>query len=231
MRQQKSNIAAQAGFTIVELMVATLVFSVILVVITSGIISFTQGYYKGINSSATQNAARNVANTIARNLEYGGGEDNLFPVTVSGNNYALCIGDSLIDYNLGGQLGTPGNTYGVYTATHPVGSCPVYPPGAQGNELLGPNMRVTNLSVKKVSGVSGNLYSINIGVAYGDIDLLCDKSITPGTSGSCSPTDTTHNGDIDWANHGKTVICKGGKSSRFCAVSHLSTQVSSRFKP
>jgi len=46
----------QSGFTLVELMIATMVFSVILLVITYGVVRFTNSYYKGLNSSTTNSA-------------------------------------------------------------------------------------------------------------------------------------------------------------------------------
>ena len=52
--------SSQSGFTIVELMIATLVFAMVLLVITVGVMSFTRAYYRGINQSNTQRVARAV---------------------------------------------------------------------------------------------------------------------------------------------------------------------------
>lgn len=234
MKFNRRSPLGEAAFTIVELMIATLIFSVILVIITTGIIHFTTDYYKGINTSATQTAARNIAAIIAQNLQYGGGKDDYKPNTAGGNNRYICIGSVRMDYNLGNQLtkGAPGNDYGVVITAD---NCGHGYTGATTKEYLGPNMRVTNLDVTQISGAS-NLYKISVGVAYGDIDLLCARSRASGTAGSCSSTSTTSSlnwglADATYGTEGASVTCKSGKGSQFCAVSHLNTQVVSRFAP
>lgn len=62
----------QEGFTVVELMIATLVFSVILTVITMGVLSFRNRYYKAVNASTTQNTTRTVIDTDkVRLIQFG----------------------------------------------------------------------------------------------------------------------------------------------------------------
>jgi prepilin-type N-terminal cleavage/methylation domain-containing protein len=67
-------IRRQDGFTVVELLIATVVFTMVLLVITSGVTHFTHAYYKGVHQSSTQTTSRNVINTIAQNIQYGGGK-------------------------------------------------------------------------------------------------------------------------------------------------------------
>ncbi|MGH7240712.1 MAG: PilW family protein [Candidatus Saccharimonadales bacterium] len=221
----KARTLHSGGFTIVELMVATLVFSVILVVITSGVIHFTAEYYKGVNTSATQTVARNITNIIAQNLQYGGG-----PGVYDGTNAAagyVCVGSTRIDYNVGHQF-TGSGDYGVVVSAD---SCShTYPPaaGSQPKEYLAPNMRVTNVGVTPVPGTL--LYKISVGVAYGDPDLLCATNVVPAiNSGGCSPTQSVPATPAWWAAHGAFVGCKGGAGSQFCAAAHLNTEVVSRF--
>lgn len=227
MMRREHVASNRAGFTIVELMVATLVFSVILVVITSGVIHFTTDYYKGVNTSATQTAARNIANIIAQNLQYGGGEDT-YDGSQAASGY-ICVGATRIDYNLGHQLNKgPAPDYGVLVSAD---NCShAYPPlaGSQPKEYLGPNMRVTNINVTQVSGATNNLYKISVGVAYGDDDLLCFQS---GTAGLCSSAPGSLGGVSanQWNTNGKSVRCRSGAGSQFCAIAHLSTEVVSRF--
>src|SRR5262249_25193419 len=71
----------QAGFTIVELMVATLVFSTILIVITYGVLSFTRAYYNGVTNSTTQDTARNIISTISQAVEFNGSGINVTPTS------------------------------------------------------------------------------------------------------------------------------------------------------
>jgi hypothetical protein len=221
----------QAGFTIVELLIATVVFTLVLLVITSGVVHFTHAYYKGVHQSATQTTSRNVTNTIAQNLQYGGGKNNYnpgLPIDADKNDF-ICIGDIQIDYELGAQLGKDSN-YGVLVSTiNPATGCRAYNIGQSGRELLAPNMRLTNLKVENV----GNVYTITAGVAYGDLDLLCFRSVAPSTSqGGCDKTALPFSAftDANWYTDGTTVSCRNDNSSEFCAVSHLSTSVVARFE-
>lgn len=231
---------AQAGFTIIELLVATLVFSVILVVITSGIIHFTENYYKGLHESSTQTTARNVMNVISQNLQYGGGADAYITNTdtTGETDKYICIGSVQINYKIGPQLGSDG-TYGVVvSAVDPLAGCGAYRPGiTKGKELLAPKMRLANLCVNNCSGAtSGSLYTVNVGIVYGDVDLLCARKITPastsqGGCGSGAPAFVA--GDYSLWNDpvvGASIGCKGGSGSQFCAASRLSTQIVARFK-
>lgn len=224
MMSLKRTSPDKTGFTIVELMVATLVFSIILVVITSGVIHFTADYYKGVNTSATQTAARNVANIIAQNLQYGGGKNAFTPNTATGTARYICVGGTQIDYQLGAQLSSGGGGYGAFVWKGPCGG--THPAGSAGTEYLGPNMRVTNINVTPVTGTT--LYKVSVGVAYGDDDLLCFQA---GVAGRCSsaPGSLTSVLPSQWDTQGKTVRCRPGAGSQFCATAHLNTEVVSRF--
>lgn len=70
--QNKTSHTKQAGFTIVELMIAISVLSVVLLLTTVGIVRVGEAYYKGITQANTQQAARNILNDIVENIEYGG---------------------------------------------------------------------------------------------------------------------------------------------------------------
>ncbi len=78
------------GFTVIELMIATIVFAVILLVVTAGVLQFTRQYYKGINSSNTQAAARAIIDDMTRAIQFNGGDIN--PLTYSGKPAGYCIG-------------------------------------------------------------------------------------------------------------------------------------------
>jgi hypothetical protein len=90
-------------------------------------------------------------------------------------------------------------------------------------------MRLTNLQVVP----SGNTYTITAGVAYGDLDLLCFRSVIPSTGlGGCDPTAQPYGSYTvaDWYQNGSTVSCHTGNSAEFCAVAHLTTSVVARFE-
>lgn len=227
----RSTGSDQSGFTIIELMIASLIFAVILVVITSGIISFTARYYKGIHSSETQTVARNLMDIIAQQLEYGnGGTSNTLVQGATGTDRFMCIGTTQINYQLGAELGQPGNTYGVIVSTkQPTAVCGATP-GTSAREMLGTNMRLTNLAVSQTPGGVSSLFTISAGVAYGDTDLLCDSSLPTNVAGGCDPTRAALNyDDSQWAAQGQFINCRPGGASQFCAFSHLSTEVAARF--
>lgn len=193
----------EAGFTIIELMIASLVFSVILVVITVGITSFTRSYYKGVRSSAVQNRARTVVDTVAQSIEFSG-----TTITPTGTNNHFCTGGKVFSFSPGVRYtGTvSAANRGLYQQDLPAGgSCPASAPApTNGRELLEPNMRVSNMVVRPVTGAgTTNMYQIVLRIAYGEDDLLNNPT---GTNASC---------DLR-------------TGSQFCAVSELSTIVQKR---
>jgi prepilin-type N-terminal cleavage/methylation domain-containing protein len=206
--------ATASGFTIIELMIATAVFAVILLVITVGVLSFTKSYTRGTNASKTQDVARRALTDIAQNIKFSGGD----VAALSGANGGYCVGTTRYSFVTGYQLAqsdfgsghkTPhvlvrdsGNTctsehaQPLRGATHSL--------AAGSTELLSPHMRLTQLNISKL-GSSSQAYKVTIGVAYGDDDLLTART-------------------------GSHVHCKIQTGSQFCAVSNLSTTVVQRLK-
>lgn len=58
------------GFTLVELMIATSIFSVILLLLTFGLLGIGQNYYKGRNSVRTQDTARRIMDEISQAIQF-----------------------------------------------------------------------------------------------------------------------------------------------------------------
>lgn len=217
----------QTGFTIVELMIATLVFSVILLVITYGVLRFTSAYYKGVNSSTTQDTARSVMDTVSQAIQFSGTQ--IVPtdgIGGTGGGY-FCAGGQIYVFKTGvpydGAAPTASQP-GLYV-TADNGSCNfaavTY---GTGKELLGKNMRLVYLSV---NNLSGQTYTVSVRLAYASgggavdgNDLLCAPTAQPG---SC--TSATVLTDAQLAAAGNDVICKLQTGSQFCAVSALSTTV------
>lgn len=209
MRKNNNHIydQRQGGFTIVELMIASLVFSVILVVITVGVTSFTRSYYKGVRSSAVQNRTRTIVDTIAQSIEFSGAA-----ITPTGSNNYFCTGGKLFSFTQGvrytGGAATAANRGLFQEDMATGGACPASAPNpasaVNGLELLEPNMRVAKLVVQPVTGSGAtNMYQIILRVAYGDDDLLNNPTATDAS-------------------------CKLQAGSQFCAVSELSTIVQKR---
>ena len=194
------------GFTIVELLIATLVFSVILLAVTVGIIQITRVYYKGINEANTQDTARGVMDTISQAIQFSGSAVSATQSSAPGASTSFCIDNQQFSYILGYQLvesspGTNQTTKALWQST--TSGCTGNPgAAASGLELLSPKMRLSNLTVSQVNG-DPNIWKVSVRVVYGDDDLLNN------------PTSTT-------------ASCKGDTGQQFCSVSELTTTVVKR---
>ncbi len=168
----------QSGFTIIELMIATVVFSVVLLVFLSAFIKISELFYKGVNMSRTQEIARDVLNNISNDVQFY----RQTPYTAQIKNGWFCIGDHRYAFNLHSQVGSSG-TYGI--AKQLVTGCPgpgtfTVPSTCNGTdasncqELLDDGMEINGLSLKCLEGFCN--VSINV-IFYGS-----DKSVlySPG---------------------------------------------------
>lgn len=239
MKRQRRTIRYQAGFTIVELMIATMVFSVVIFIITAGVLTFTHSYYRGVTSSTTQNTARGIMDAISQAIQFSGKtvvETNLTTdPTADPYNGFFCAGDYVYMFSLGKQLPDSPirGDWGLYRATKPVAdTCAALGgPTSDGTELLGPHMRVANISVAPASGspAGSRLYTVSIRLAYGDSDLLCSPAINGTLKGGCQKGAISYDPDDIW--YASDMTCKSQTGSQFCAVSALSTTVFQRVKP
>lgn len=207
----------QGGFTIVELMIATAVFSILIVVITAAILQFTKQYYRGVIANRTQTTARNIMDDLTRSIQFNGGQ-----VYELSDNNGYCIGDTK-RYSVARnrQVRTTGAVAARHQAAHGLVSdkvtvCntstsslgvatlpPALPTANNARELLGENMRVTKFTITS----SGGFYVINLRVVYGDDDFLT-------TVADPNPNPT----------------CKSTSGSHFCAVAELTSTVKKRVK-
>jgi len=203
------------GFTIIELLVATTVFAVVLLAITYGLLQIGRTYYKGITTSKTQQTARNIMDDISRNIQFSSAPPNISAATTSGGVGRVCIGDIRYTYILDRQLvdSSPNSDQSLHVLVKDSS------PGCTSNrnlssavtgtdqELMDPSMRLSKLSVQSV-GSTNNLWKIDITVLSGERDLLQDSS---------SPAD----GIMD-----KCADVRNG--TQFCAGATLSTVVQQR---
>ena len=212
MSIKKSNLAA--GFTIVELMIATLVFSVILVVVTYGVLRFTNAYYKGINSSTTQDTARNILDTVSQAIQFSG--STISPGGTNAGVSYFCAGGDVFIYRQGikydSSTSISASNPGLYMVTSPsaLGCSVVGASYTAGKQLLGTNMRVSALSIAP-SASGPLLWDVQLRLAYGDNDLLVNPANGADLTGSAP-----------------NVQCGLRTGSQFCSVSVLTTTVQQR---
>lgn len=227
---------AQSGFTIVELLIATTVFGVVLLLATMGLIQVGKTYSKGINSSDTQGAARAIVDDVAQAIQFSGGGINLPAdagawkvnwTTAGGDPVTsqvkfFCTQEKRYIYVAGPELTDTNHVFmsddkGIGKGCPTPGSWP-----ADATELFRPNMRVSKFKINGNQG-SPSLYNIEVRVVFGDDDLIC----SPGQN-NCSGNTETDFGPPDVATMPEDLACKTTVGSQFCGFSELSTSVQKR---
>lgn len=211
---RKRRTSSSRGFTVIELLVATGVFAVVLIVVTSGILQVSRLYYKGVNQANTQNVVRSITDTISQSIQFGGGD--VVPTTGGAATptapKVFCVGNTRFTYDLGWQVVDNSPNASKHQAYHGLvqdnfAGCSstttqaLNTSSVLGRELLAPNMRLSKLNIVDLGA---NLYRIEVRVIYGDDDLLN------------APNDPT-------------TSCIGGRAgTQFCTISELNTVVTKR---
>jgi prepilin-type N-terminal cleavage/methylation domain-containing protein len=198
---------SQSGFTLVELLIATTVFSVILIAASASLIQIGRMYNKGVISSRTQQAARSVSDALTQSIQFSNGEVIAFDPVANKPvpTQVLCLGTVRYTFVLNaqqnnevpqGQYNTPQyprqikhalwkdqmSTAGAcqdanstdtpnLTLDNPGGN------GTNGSDLLSQGMRLSSLNVSPTS--NPNLFTVEVGVLYGDNDLLAPNDQNP----------------------------------------------------
>ncbi len=123
---KKATITNQKGFTLVELMIATTVFSVILLGATTAVIQIGRMYYKGVIASRSQETARRVIDEISRAIQFNSGEITN-PLDGTGQTLvvqqgagtkigvsSVCVGTTRFTYALNAQVVDDSSIDGYY---------------------------------------------------------------------------------------------------------------------
>lgn len=217
----------QSGFTIVELLVALTVFSLVLLLCLVALIQIGRMFYKGISLSRTQEVARSIATDINNDLVLSKGIVEVG--SDAGSNLSwYCISGHRYTYELGKKLGTDA-TAGVRrdslvnnSACSPVVSGSVNL-GAnvfsdQTKEYLGEGMRV---NVFDIQNCASGLCTVQVRVLFGEDDLFSSGSVPlPGNPTAADYALTSAQAD---------ARCTGSiSSSQFCATADVSTSVFKR---
>ena len=221
------------GFTIIELMIATAIFSFILLIATTGIIRIGQMYYKGVTESKTQDNVRAVSDELSRSIQFAKSTVKLHPDNMPdfSNNTVkrFCLGD----YRYTGYLDKPyiqtanntpsANKTGLWSEKLKSGSecaCTINCVD-QTAQMLGSNVRLLHMNVNRI-GEGDKAWNVNVKIAYGDSDLLTHND----ERGDLITTGTPE----ERFNRRKDSTCRDSRAtgSSFCAVAQLDTVVKKR---
>lgn len=195
--KQKPN---QKGFTIVELMIATTVFSVVLLLCTFSFLRIGQVFYKGAALSRTQDNARAIIDEVSGAIKLSGDEVSSLRTHPATGIQGYCIGGNMYSFNPNPQMRDEAGDSSLSVR----GSCPSSGPSlSSGRELVDMRMRLERFEVVRVDE---GLYRVVVRVVQGD-DYLIE--------------------DLDGSNDGFRE-CKNEDSSYFCASSELETTVKRR---
>lgn len=214
----------QAGFTIIELMIATSVLATVLLLVTVVMISIGTLYYKGIAQSRVQDDTRNVTDEISQQLQTNG-QSLATAVWTAKKEQAYCIGNVRYTYVLNAELGhkAPGGAilykHVLWRDANPTpGSCSIDPadtgnvssvdltqntPSSGGTELIGASTRLTTFCIGTFTSPSTcnqatvSPFPLTISAAYGDDNLL--------------------------NLNGYKTTCKGVTGEQFCSTARLQT--------
>ncbi|MFI5270698.1 MAG: PilW family protein [Candidatus Saccharimonadales bacterium] len=221
---------SQRGFTIIELMIATVVVSTLLITVTYVMIGMQNLYDKGLNEQRAQDNTRTIIDQMALEIQ-STGQAIVAPasvltdtVNIGGTNYnyninAVCIGSVRYLYVINLEVGVQtkqalwrdsadsGNSCVLSPINHAVVDIINNTPNDNGEELIPSNARLTDLEILSPTATDPN-YTIKASVAYGSDDLF--NPVFPSTT----------------ANY--DVTCKGGTGDQFCATAKLTTEVGQR---
>lgn len=225
--RDNKTLISQHGFTIVEMMMATLVFSVIMLVAAGTVVRFTSNFQRGVTASTTQNTARSIIDTVSQSLQLYGDDFSRIDNS-SGMPVGYCVGSTMYSFILGRQMADGGQRHvlieqkeglpiGCGSSALNLAGNPANPPG---QELLAPDMRLAKFEIVPQGD---GLFRLTIKVAYGDNDLLCSP-----TAGNCNSETELGAGDFSNQDILNDLQCKGTKGSEYCAVSEITTTIQRR---
>lgn len=227
----KSIRKSQSGFTIVEFMIAALIFTLVLLLCSMAIVHVGKLYYKGVITNRTQEAARRVMDDLTASIQFGPAASTPAELVTYGTDVtrsdiihgATCIGGTRYTYAKNAVLGDTNGTSGAVVFSRHVlwrdrytGACvPVdlrlATPSTNGQEMLSRGMRIPLFSVGMPASASAP-WPLQIRVVYGDEPALFEN-----------------NGGEMVTGDGGFVLCRGVTvGGQFCAVSPLKTSVEKR---
>lgn len=205
------------GFTIIELLVAMVAFSSMILIVGLTTLQLGRMYYKGVSTISTQEASRTVIASVSEQLQFATGNLGSRAPTGTPRVGAWCVGEVRFTYALNRRLDSTSPSEVNKTIRHVLwqdrkttSACdPVNlnlpTPTANGKDLITEDMRLTKFIIIE----NGDRAKIDIGIIYGENDLI---------EFSDAPTNEA------------PVGCKTGDvTAQWCAKSDLTTNVFRRY--
>jgi prepilin-type N-terminal cleavage/methylation domain-containing protein len=177
-KEQRAMNIKQSGFTIIELLIATTIFSIVLMIILASFLQISRMFYKGVSLDNTNEAARTLVDDITSDIRLakdGGTATSPGP----NNTHFFCVGLHRYTFKLGVKVTSPQVTSpdsitssaGAGVREDTVGSgCPIPIVGAittNPQQLLGPDMQLNDFGTN--CGKPGGLCGIDCASA-----LMCN---------------------------------------------------------
>lgn len=216
------------GFTLVELMIAISVFSVVIIIGFYAFIQINNYYTKGVNIVRTQDAARNLVADIATQLQLTSGTytNQLTDGSELSQGVEIaCVGNKAYVYQINVSQKDE-NEFAIYSYAIPINTCPN--PLSAGSEdvtyLLKPGVRLLQLDI---DADNAPLYNITVALLYAPEDgadnaarteLVNTHKDDPNLPGS-------EMDNIDKWNCNATV-----SGSQYCSLSRITTSVYKRIQ-
>lgn len=216
----------QAGFTLVELLLALAFVAFVLIFATTTIIQVMRTYNKGLAVKEINQTARAAMEDMSRIIKVSNANTIVSLATTSpdvtgasANQGRVCLSSVSYVWNFGSASTnryTDGSRVGFARVNDTGGSMCLGSPGsypqvpkANATEMLTGNVWVQQLTV--VPGVNGKFYDIFIQFSTSD-----DPTNPALTTSWTDPTPANR------------VVCRGGGVGQFCAVASFSTSVNAR---
>lgn len=205
-----------AGFTILEVLIATMVFTLVLMICVQVVTRIGQLYFKGVTSAQIQDLTRKLSEEFTGQIQFGSSIP--FPDSITGGDPSdpliFCVGDNRYRAVFNRSLGDIG-VDAVLKRVAYTGICNTADEEFEGaTELAIKNMRILKLSIVR-SLSDPYIWSLDIRLALGESDMF----------------EYAVEGSTDTPEVYESAICDSGISgSQFCSTSELSSTILRRVK-
>jgi prepilin-type N-terminal cleavage/methylation domain-containing protein len=203
LKTNKSN-----GFTVVELMIATAIFSVIMLIGLYTFIRIGRYYTRAISIIRTQDATRNIEMDIANQLQLTSGS---YSTTTSGSSMVKCIGNKAYVYQVNIAEDGTGRALSSYEIAP--SSCPINFDASTKRVILRNGTRLLQLDVTPSPNASGPIFAITVSLLY-EPDQTTQPALVDTSAGA--------------TNYGSWKCKTGISGSEYCALSSITTTVYKR---